>query len=179
MPLRKDALIAAAKMIEAVNQVAKSEPGRQVATVGKLEVYPNAPNVIPGRVHHTVEIRDLSADKVARLGQAISTRADQIAAETGTKISMVRYFHFEPALADPALQAIIEQASASLGLKTMHLPSGAGHDAQEVAKIGPMAMIFVPSVGGISHSPKEFTNRSDCANGANVLLRTLLAIDRS
>lgn len=179
MPMRKDALIAAAKMIEAVNQVAKSEPGRQVATIGKLEVHPNAPNVIPGRVHHTVEIRDLSADKVARLGEAISTRAGQIAAETGTKISMVRYFHFEPALADPKLQAVIEKASDSLGLKTMHLPSGAGHDAQELARIGPMAMIFVPSVDGISHSPKELTHWSDCANGANVLLRTLSAIDRS
>lgn len=179
MPGRQDALIAAAKMIEAVNQIAKSDPGRQVATVGKLEVSPNAANVIPGLVRHTVEIRDLSAAKVARLGAAIVKRADQIAAETGTRIKMTRSLHLDPALADPALQAKIEAAARSLGLKTMRLPSGAGHDAQELAKIGPMAMIFVPSVGGISHSPKELTRWADCANGANVLLRTLLEVDRS
>lgn len=179
MPGRQDALIAAAKMVEMVNEVARAEPGRHVATVGKLEVMPNAPNVIPGLVRHTVEIRDLSKEKVAKLGTAIAKRADQIAAETRTKIAIKRTFHAEPALADPALQAKIESAAASLGLKTMHLPSGAGHDAQELAKIGPMAMIFVPSVSGISHSPKEFTRWADCANGANVLLRTLLAVDRS
>lgn len=178
MPMRQDALIAAAKMIEAVNEIARAEPGHHVATVGKLELTPNAMNVIPGLVRHTVEIRDLSAAKVAKLGAAIARRADQIAAETRTKIIMKRFFHLEPALADPALQAIIESAAAGLGLKTMHLPSGAGHDAQELAKIGPMAMIFVPSVNGVSHSPKELTRWSDCANGANVLLRTLLEIDR-
>lgn len=178
MPLRHDALIAAAKMIEAVNAVATGEPGAQVATVGKLEVTPNAANVIPGRVRHTVEIRDLSAEKVARLGAAIARRAERIAAETKTRITMTRYLHLEPALAAPALQATIEAAAASLGLKTMRLPSGAGHDAQEVAKIGPMGMIFVPSIGGVSHSPREATAWEDCANGANVLLRSLLAVDR-
>lgn len=179
MPMRQDALVAAAKMIEAVNEIARAEPGHQVATVGKLELAPNAMNVIPGVVRHTVEIRDLSAAKVAKLGAAIARRADQIAAETRTKIIMKRFFHLEPALADPALQARIESAAASLGLKTMHLASGAGHDAQELAKIGPMAMIFVPSVNGVSHSPHEFTRWSDCANGANVLLRTLLEVDRA
>jgi len=178
MPGRQDALIAAAKMVQTVNEIARAEPGRHVATVGKLEVTPNAANVIPGLVRHTVEIRDLSAEKVAKLGAAIAKRADQIAAQTKTKIVMKRYFHLEPALADPALQAKIESAAANLGLKTMHLPSGAGHDAQELAKIGPMAMIFVPSVNGVSHSPHELTRWGDCANGANVLLRTLLEIDR-
>lgn len=178
MPRRQDALIAAAKMVEMVNEVARAEPGRHVATVGKLEVTPNAPNVIPGLVRHTVEIRDLSPEKVARLGAAIARRADVIATETRTMIAMKRTLHVEPALADPALQAKIELAAASLGLKTVHLPSGAGHDAQELAKIGPMAMIFVPSVNGVSHSPHEFTRWTDCANGANVLLRTLLATDR-
>ena len=177
MPGRQDALIAAAKMVEMVNEVARAEPGRHVATVGKLEVMPNAPNVIPGLVLHTVEIRDLSTEKVAKLGTAIAKRADQIAAETRTTIAMKRTFHVEPALADPALQAKIESAAVSLGLKTMHLPSGAGHDAQELAKIGPMAMIFVPSVGGISHSPKEYTKPEDVTNGANVLLQTILSLD--
>ncbi len=178
MAARQDALIAAAKMIEAVNQVAMGQPGAQVATVGKLEVTPNAANVVPGMVRHTVEIRDLSPEKVARIGVEIARRSEEIALQTNTKISMNRYLHLEPALADPNLQTAIKSAAASLDLKTMHLPSGAGHDAQELAKIGPMGMIFVPSVGGVSHSPKEFTSWADCANGANVLLRTLLQVDR-
>jgi len=82
-------------------------------------------------------------------------------------------------LADPAMQEKIEAAATGLGLKTMRLPSGAGHDAQMMAKIAPIGMIFVPSVDGISHSPKEFTRWQDCANGANVLLQTILLIDRS
>ncbi|HEY6640568.1 MAG TPA: M20/M25/M40 family metallo-hydrolase [Povalibacter sp.] len=82
-------------------------------------------------------------------------------------------------MADPRFQSKIELAATSLGLKTMHLPTGAGHDAQELAKIAPMAMIFVPSVNGVSHSPRELTRWTDCANGANVLLGTLLEIDRA
>jgi N-carbamoyl-L-amino-acid hydrolase len=77
------------------------------------------------------------------------------------------------------MQRQIAAAAASLDLRTMHLPSGAGHDAQFLAKIAPMGMIFVPSVGGISHSPREFTRWSDCANGANVLLQTILRVDRT
>lgn len=176
---RRDALIAAAKMIEAVNGIALAAPGRHVATVGKLEVTPGAPNVIPGMVRHTVEIRDLSPAVIAELGAAIARRADSIAAETGATIVMKRFSHLEPALADPALQSLIEAAAEDLGLKSMRLRSGAGHDAQELAKIGPMAMIFVPSVGGVSHSPLKFTRWDDCANGANMLARTLLAIDRT
>jgi beta-ureidopropionase / N-carbamoyl-L-amino-acid hydrolase len=85
--------------------------------------------------------------------------------------------HDPPALADPELQARIESAAARLGLHTMRLPSGAGHDAQMMAQLGPIGMIFVPSVGGLSHSPKELTRWPDCANGANVLLHTILEAD--
>lgn len=91
---------------------------------------------------------------------------------------MKKVEHSAPAVATPAIQSQIEAAAASLGLKTMRLPSGAGHDAQVVAKLGPMGMIFVPSVDGISHSPREFTRWQDCANGANVLLHTILQMDR-
>lgn len=179
MPMRHDALLAASKIVEAVNDIATAEPGRQVATVGKLDVTPNAVTIVPGMVRLSIEIRDLSAEKVAKLGAAIAKRADQIAADTQTSIAMKRVYHLDPALADPALQAKIESAAAGLGFATMHLPSGAGHDAQNLSKIGPMAMIFVPSVGGVSHSPKELTRWKDCANGANMLLRTLLAVDQS
>ncbi|MBV8495423.1 MAG: hydantoinase/carbamoylase family amidase, partial [Gammaproteobacteria bacterium] len=178
MPERQDALLAAARLIEAVHEVVTRMPGRQVGTVGQLEVLPNAPNVIPGLVRHSLEFRDLSADKVAQLGAEITARAQAIAAATHTRISVTRVEHDDAAFADPAIQRQIEAAAARLGLKTMHLPSGAGHDAQLLAKLGPMGMIFVPSVGGISHSPRELTRWADCSNGASVLLETVLAIDR-
>lgn len=178
MPDRRNALLAAAKLIEAVQEVVTREPGRQVGTVGQLQVFPNAPNVVPGLVKHSIELRDLSAEKIARLGDEIQRRAQEIARETGTEIQIKKVDHDPPALADPGIQSSIEKAAAGLGLKTMRLPSGAGHDAQWMARLAPMGMIFVPSIGGISHSPKELTSWGDCANGANVLLQTILSLDR-
>ncbi len=177
MPGRQNALLAAARLIEAVQAIVTAEPGRQVGTVGQLAVYPNAPNVIPGRVNLTVELRDLSEAKVAALGVAVKARAAEIAGETGTTIAFSGREHIAAALATPAIQTHIEAAAKSLGLAFAHLPSGAGHDAQLLAKLGPMGMIFVPSIAGISHSPKELSTWGDIANGANVLLATLLAVD--
>lgn len=176
---RRNALLAAAKLIEAVQQIVTREPGRQVGTVGKLQVFPNAPNVVPGLVKHSIELRDLSAEKIAGLGDEIQKRAQEIAKETGTEIVIRKVEHDPPAVADPEIQEKIEAAAALIGLRTMRLPSGAGHDAQMMAKVGPIGMIFVPSVDGISHSPKEFTRWQDCANGANVLLHTILLVDRA
>jgi N-carbamoyl-L-amino-acid hydrolase len=146
--------------------------------VGQLQVFPNAPNVVPGLVKHTIELRDLSAEKIARLGEEIQQRAQEIALQTRTEILIRKVDHDPPAMADPEIQKRIEEVAADLGLKTMRLPSGAGHDAQWMARLAPMGMIFVPSVGGISHSPKELSTWQDCANGANVLLQTILALDR-
>lgn len=179
MPDRRNALLAAARLIEAVQQVVTREPGRQVGTVGRLEVSPNVRNVVPGLVKHSIELRDLSPDKIARLGEEIQKRAQVIAQQTGTEISIKQVEHIPPAIATPAIQSQIEVAATGLGLKTVRLPSGAGHDAQVIAKLGPMGMIFVPSVAGISHSPKELTHWPDCANGANVLLHTILLADQT
>ncbi|MEI6485695.1 MAG: Zn-dependent hydrolase [Sphingomonadales bacterium] len=177
MPGRRNALLAAARLIEAVDAIVKREPGRQVGTVGQLAVFPNAPNVIPGRVELTVELRDLSAAKVAALGEVVQARAREIAAETDTEITFRVREKIAPALADTRVQGLIEGAAKALALPFLHLPSGAGHDAQLLATLGPMGMIFVPSVAGISHSPKELSTWGDCTNGANVLLHTLLAVD--
>ena len=174
-----NALLAAARLIEAVQEVVTREPGRQVGTVGRLEVSPNVRNVIPGLVTSSLELRDLSPEKIARLGEEIKSRARTIAAQTMTEISIKQVEHDAPALATPAIQSQIEVAAAALGLKTMRLPSGAGHDAQVIARLGPMGMIFVPSVAGISHSPKELTHWQDCANGANVVLQSVLLMDRT
>lgn len=177
MPERKDALIAAAQLTLAVREIVMREPGHQVGTVGQLSVTPNAPNVIPGMVRHTIELRDLSADTIARLAEEIRARATQIARDTATTIEMTRTSHHPPALADSRMQDIVAGAAGDLGLTAVRMPSGAGHDAQSMARLAPMGMIFVPSVGGISHSPKELTTWEDCARGADVLLRSVLAAD--
>jgi N-carbamoyl-L-amino-acid hydrolase len=177
MPDRKNALLAAAKLIQAVQEEVTREPGRQVGTVGHLEVSPNARNVVPGLVKHTIELRDLDAPKLNAIAARIQARAAAIAAETKTEITIKPADMDPPAIAAPRLQTHIEAAASGLGLKTMHLPSGAGHDAAMLAFVTDMAMIFVPSVAGISHSPHELTRWEDCANGANVLLQTVLRID--
>jgi len=179
MPERRNALLAAARLIETVQDVVTSEPGRQVGTVGSLTVSPNARNVVPGLVKHSLELRDLSLEKITRLAETIQTRAQDIARATGTEIAITLVETDPPAIATAEIQTAIEQSAADLGLKTMRLPSGAGHDAQMMAKLGPMGMIFVPSIGGISHSPRELSRWTDCANGANVLLQTIVRMDRS
>ncbi len=175
MPERRDALVAASYLTIAVNDIVRAEPGRQVGTVGQIAVTPNAPNVVPGRVVQTIELRDLSGEKIEALAGRIGARAREIAQKTGTEIELKRVAHHAPSLATPAVQESIEAACARLGLKTRRLPSGAGHDAQSMATLGPMGMIFVPSVDGISHSPKELSRWEDCANGGSVLMRTVLA----
>jgi N-carbamoyl-L-amino-acid hydrolase len=174
MPERQDALLAASHLTLAVNEIVKREAGRQVGTVGQLHVHPNAPNVIPGEVRHSIELRDLSTAKIARLGEAIQARAREIAAATRTEITITKRDHHTGAPATQHVQEAIERAAAKLGLGSRRLPSGAGHDAQMMATLGPMGMIFTPSVGGISHSPRELTRWEDCAHGAEVLLETVL-----
>jgi N-carbamoyl-L-amino-acid hydrolase len=178
MPERRDALIAASHLAIAVREIVTGEPGRQVGTVGAFDVSPNAANVIPGAVRMTIELRDLSTEKLARLAAAIRGRAAQIAAATKTTIDVTPLSSNPPAVATPALQDAIARASRAARLETTRLPSGASHDAASMALLGPMAMIFVPSVGGISHSPKELTSWEDCANGAAVLRETILEVDR-
>ena len=174
MPERRDALLAASHLTVAVNEIVRREPGSQVGTVGQLNVTPNAPNVVPGLVRMTVELRDLSAAKIAKLGEEIRLRAGEIASSTRTEIEMKRVSHHDEALADSGMKKLIEGSASRLGMGFRHLPSGAGHDAQAMASLGPMGMIFVPSAGGISHSPKELTGWEDCARGADVLLHAVL-----
>jgi N-carbamoyl-L-amino-acid hydrolase len=179
MKLRKDALLAASKLIIAVNEVINSVPGSQVGTVGKINALPGAYNVVPGEVTLGLEIRDLSWEKIKMLLNEIEKRATSIATESKTKISFVREASFvKPALTDKSLQQKINESALSLGLKTKLMQSGAGHDSQQMATITPIGMIFVPSVGGISHSPNEFTTAEDMTNGANVLLKTIMSVDR-
>lgn len=173
---RQDALIAAAQLTLAVREIVMAEVGAQVGTVGHLEVSPNATNVIPGEVLMTIELRDLSSGKLERLGETIRSRAAAIARETRTQITITRNGTNEAAVASPEMQRVIEAAADKLKLKWRRLPSGAGHDAQQMAKLMPMGMIFIPSIGGVSHSPKELSRWEDCASGANVLLESVLQL---
>ena len=178
MDQRHDALLAAADLILAVNAAATELPGRQVATVGRIRAEPGAPNVIPGRVVLSIEVRDLDAARIEGVFQRIRARAEEIARARGMRIE---FRDLEataaPALTDPRIQHVIGDAAHALGLTTMAMPSGAGHDAQDMARIAPVGMIFVPSVGGISHSPREYTSPADITNGVNVLMAAVLAID--
>src|SRR5256714_4451782 len=176
---RQDALLAAAKFIEAVNRIVTSVPGRQVGTVGRIQALPGAPNVIPGKVILSLELRDLEAAKIKMLYQKIRSEADQIAQAGKVKFDFKEIILNDPAPTDPRIRAIIDQSAKELGLTTKQMPSGAGHDAQDMARIGPVGMIFIPSIGGISHSPKEFSRPQDIENGANVLLGALMRVDRA
>jgi len=179
MNRRQDCLLAAARFIEKVNQIVTSIPGRQVGTVGWVKVQPGAYNVIPGKVTLGLELRDLEQKKIDDMFNRIRSESEQIGRLNGTRFSFGEPVVIHPALTDKKFQKLIESAAKAQGLTTKTMPSGAGHDAQEISKIGPTGMIFIPSVEGISHSPKEFSRPQDVERGANVLLRTVLDFDRA
>ena len=149
-----------------------------MATVGRLVASPNTRNVIPGRVELTVDLRDLDAARLDAFETRLRNSAAEIGAATKTTFTITKAVDSDPAMSDAALMTCVDRSAASLGLPGQRMPSGAGHDAQEMAKIAPMAMIFVPSVGGISHSPREFTSADDVAHGVDVLLNAVVRADR-
>ena len=178
MDQRHDAMLAAAMFTVAITDAVRGEPGRQVATVGRLVTSPNTTNIIAGEVTLTVDLRDLDRAKIARFRATFERLGREIGETTATTFAFSTIVESEPAVADPRVIASVEGSARGLGLSSMKMPSGAGHDAQEIARIAPMGMIFIPSVGGISHSPKEFSRAADIANGANVLLNAVIAADR-
>src|SRR5262249_46021367 len=178
MDQRRDALLSAARFIDKVNQVVTGVPGRQVGTVGWIKVEPGAYNVIPGKVVLGLELRDLDEKKFIGLFDKIRTEAAALGRLNQTRFSFTDPVISHPALTDQGLQKLIGDVAKSLGFSFKVMPSGAGHDAQEIARIGPVGMIFIPSTGGISHSPKEFSRPQDIENGADVLLQSVLAFDK-
>lgn len=180
MGKRYDPMLAAADFVLMVNEVIRSEEGAQVGTVGRITAEPGAPNVIADRVVMSLEIRDLDSAKMQSMFEKIRQETVDIAREHRTPFEFREIdVDLQPAPTDERVRAVIASQAESLGLSNRHMPSGAGHDAQDLAKITPTGMIFVPSVGGISHSPREFTKPEDMANGANVLLQTVMALDAS
>jgi N-carbamoyl-L-amino-acid hydrolase len=177
MPLRHDALVAASKLVLAVNRLAAELEICRVGTVGTLEALPNAVNVVPGQVRLGVEFRDVEVDALSAAEAEFRRTAAEIADAGGVKVS-IRPLESTPSVPiTRRMQSLVEAAAQACGLPCEHLPSGAGHDAQAIAAIADVGMIFVPSVDGVSHAPEEFTTPEDCANGAQVLLNLLLLAD--
>jgi len=177
MDQRQDAMVGAARLIEAVNRVVRAIPGSQVATVGTIEAIPGAPNVIPGEVRLSIEIRALEMDRIQEVMDGIRGEARAIGDQNRTPVQLHEFYLSAAAPTDERFRRWVEESAEELGLTHRRMPSGAGHDAQAVAQFAPMGMVFVPSVGGLSHHPEEYSRPEDVEAGANVLLRTLLRAD--
>lgn len=176
--MRRDAGLAAARVITFLRERAKASNTPTVATVGCMRFEPNAINVIPSRATFTVDLRDPDEERLQAEEAALADYLDALAGEEGVTVSTERLARFEPVTFDAGIVERIEQAAR--GLRSRRMTSGAGHDAQMMARIAPAAMIFVRSAAGISHSPSEFTADEDLVAGANVLLdvvRTLTGRD--
>jgi N-carbamoyl-L-amino-acid hydrolase len=170
MALRHDAGYAAALIIAFLHDRALASSSATVVTVGTIAFEPNAINVIPGRAIFTVDLRDPNEESLKAEEAALVDYLKRVAKEQGVTISAERLARFAPVTFDQKLVDQIEAAAEARNLTVRRMTSGAGHDAQMIARIAPAAMIFVPSVGGISHNPKEFTPEKDLVAGANVLL---------
>jgi beta-ureidopropionase / N-carbamoyl-L-amino-acid hydrolase len=173
---RQDPLVVAARLIHAVQGLAREEKLCRVATVGRVEVQPNSPNTVPDSVRLDIDLRD---SEPARLAAAEHTVREALAAlaRLGNVRSVIEStVHGAPVQTDPAIRDAIAASATELGYSQETLPSGAGHDAQIVADLAPVGMIFVPSIDGVSHVPAERTAPEDLIAGAEVLLRTVLKL---
>jgi N-carbamoyl-L-amino-acid hydrolase len=176
MRLRHDAGLVAARIACFARDLACELSGDQVATVGSMNFLPNLVNVIPNRVDFTVDLRNTDESILAAAEQRLWAFADTAARDEGVQLSRESLARFAPVGFDPRLVDLIEHAARDLGLSVRRLPSGAGHDAQMLARMCPAGMIFVPSVGGLSHNVREHTEPADLVAGARVLLRVLLQL---
>lgn len=176
MRLRHDAGYVACAIAHHAREIARLLGGDQVATVGAINLSPNLVNVIANRAVFTVDLRNTDEAKLQDAERRLHAFAAGTAAAEGVTLSHRTLARFEPVSFDPAVVDLVEATARRLGHSVRRLPSGAGHDAQMLARVCPAGMIFVPSVGGISHNVKEFTALPDLESGANVLLHTLLAL---
>ncbi len=174
---RRDALVAASKLVVQVQRMAAEDEICRVATAGALDVLPNAVNVVPGRATVGVEIRDLDMGALEAAERELVRMARQSEEEDGVQITINRHRFTDAVPITQGMQEWVGEAAERAGFTWERVPSGAGHDAQAIAAIAPMAMVFVPSVGGISHAIEEYSSPEDCANGTQVLLELLLLAD--
>jgi len=178
MRLRHDAGYAAAAVTHFVRELAREMGGAQVATVGKVDLYPNLINVIAARATLTVDLRNTDEAMLKLAESRLAAFLDRLAREEGVTVSARRLARFEPVVFDAAVVQCIETVARRLGHAPRRMTSGAGHDAQMLARVCPAAMVFVPSVRGISHNAAEHTDPAHLAAGANVLMHTVLTLAR-
>jgi N-carbamoyl-L-amino-acid hydrolase len=168
--MRRDAGHAAARVVTFLRDRAKASNTPTVATVGCMRFEPDVINVIPSRATFTVDLRDPDEDRLREEETALTNFLEILSTEEQVGISVGRLARFEPVKFDQGIVGLIEKAARNRGLACRRMTSGAGHDAQMIARIAPSAMIFVPSIGGISHNPKEYTADEDLVAGTNILL---------
>lgn len=173
MALRRDAGWAAGSIINFVRELAQELGGDQVATVGRIEFFPNLVNVVPNRAVLTVDLRNTDEERLLIAEARLAAHLDALRDAEKVDIATRKLARFEPVPFDPAMCERIETHARALGLATRRMPSGAGHDAQMLAAVCPTAMIFVPSVDGISHNVREYTHARHIEAGARVLLAVL------
>lgn len=161
MPLRRDALAAAACMVTAIEEIAVAAASDLVATVGRIEVAPGAANVIAGEVRFTIDIRAGAADRRDHAAATIRAEMERIAAERGVTLDLATIHDLPPCPCDPRLMDLLDAAVVATGQAPRRLLSGAGHDAMAMAALGPVAMLFVRCAGGISHHPAEHVDPAD------------------
>ena len=174
MRLRHDPLVVAARVAAFARDLATELGGDQVATVGRLDVHPDLVNVVPASVTLTVDLRNTDEHVLQEAERRLQDAVDELARAEGVTVATRTLARFEPVDFDPVMVDRVERAATDLGYSTQRMPSGAGHDAQMLARVCPTAMIFTPSVGGLSHNIAEHTEPADIEAGANTLLRVLL-----
>src|SRR5262249_20243186 len=171
MHARRDALLAAARLVEQVNAIATAHAPLAVGTVGRIEAKPNSPNVIPGEAFFTVDFRHPETSVLDSMEQMLTGVTDQVCGALGLGAVVTKVWDQPPVRFDPDCVACVRAATEVLGLSTRDIVSGAGHDAAYVARVAPTALIFVPSRDGISHNEAELSTPEQCAAGAQVLLQ--------
>ena len=176
MEARRDAAVGAAAFVLGVRELIVGDFAGAVATVGDVRIEPGSFNVVPGRATLRLECRSLDAPEVESLAGALTELAHATAKAHGLEVTIEPVGRVAPAPTAESVRAALAGAAADLGLTTMELVSGAGHDAQSLAAITPSGMVFVPSIGGVSHDPAEETAWADCVNGANVLLNAAVRL---
>jgi N-carbamoyl-L-amino-acid hydrolase len=176
MRLRHDAGYCAAAIGHFLRQLAREMGGNQVATMGKVDLHPNLINVIAARAKVTVDLRNTDDALLQQAEQRFAAFLAQLASDEGVKIETRSLARFAPVTFDRGVADLIARTAQRLGHSCRPMTSGAGHDAQMIARIAPTAMIFVPSIKGISHNPAEDTRPEHLAAGADVLLHTLLEL---
>jgi N-carbamoyl-L-amino-acid hydrolase len=175
MELRKDALIAASRLVLEVNRIATTYPDYARGTVGSMQVSPNSRNVIPGEVRMTVDLRNASDETLTRMRDDLQKTVQAIAGQVRVEAEMKQVVYFPPCEFAADLVSRVRASAGELGLSHRDLVSGAAHDAVYMARVAPTAMIFIPCEGGISHNEIESARPQDVAAGCDVLLRAVLA----